>query len=191
MFIVKNDLPRKRALILFGSPHKNGNTARLLSTFCEACPLSVDWETWDCFAHPVHACDDCRYCYRHNGCAKSDLDELCRKLEEADILVVATPVYNLSYSAPLKTVIDRTQRYWAARFIRGEKPPIAHPKRAVLLTTAETDREGGKMVEFQLKPTLTVLNARLTASVHAVAGEGMEEGLQQAKEAAAVLNCKK
>ena len=47
------------------------------------------------------------------------------------------------------------------------------------------------MVECQLKPTLTVLNARLTASVHAVAGEGMEEGLQQAKEAAAVLNCKK
>lgn len=188
---MKNDLPRKRALILFGSPHKNGHTARLLSAFCGACPLSVDWETWDCFAHPVHACDDCRYCYRHNGCAKPDLDELYRKLEGADILVVVTPVYNLSYSAPLKIVMDRTQRYWAARFIRGEKPPIARPKQAVLLTTAETDHEGGKMVEFQLKPTLTVLNARLTASVHVVASEGMEEGLQQAKEAAAALNRKK
>ena len=119
------------------------------------------------------------------------MDELYHKLEEADILVVATPVYNLSYSAPLKTVIDRTQRYWAARFIRGEKPPIARPKQAVLLTTAEADREGGEMVERQLKPTLTVLNARLTVSVHVVAGEGMEQGLRQAKEAAAVLNCKK
>ena len=185
---MKNALPGKRALILFGSPHKRGNTAQVLAAFQEACSPLLEWEMWNCFSRPVQACDDCRYCYRHAGCAKSDLDEFYHELEEADILVVATPVYNLSYSAPLKTIIDRTQRYWAARFIRGEKPPVARPKQAVLLTTAEIDREGGGMVERQLKPTLTVLNAHLSASVHVVVGEGMKRGLQQAKEAAAVLN---
>ena len=36
---------------------------------------------------------------------------------------------------------------------------------------AEADENGGEMVERQLRPTLTVLNAVLAASVHALSGD--------------------
>lgn len=163
--------PDKRILLIDGSPHRNGYTSRLIRAFRGFCPPSGVWDVWRCYDYPVVPCDDCGYCHLHDGCSKPDLETFYRLLEAADILVIATPVHNLSYSSPLKTLLDRTQRYWAARFVRGKKPPIARHKQAVLLTMAEADENGGEMVERQLRPTLTVLNAVLAASVHALSGD--------------------
>lgn len=40
------------------------------------------------------------------------------KLEDADAVIVATPVYNLSFPAPMKALFDRFQRYYEAHFRR-------------------------------------------------------------------------
>lgn len=181
-------MPDKRALLLFGSPHKQGSTAKLTEAFRAACPPDYIWDIWYCFDHDVRPCDDCRYCHRHDGCAKPDLQLFYEQLEQSDLLVIATPVYNLSYSAPLKILLDRTQRYWAARFVRGIKPPIARSKKAVLLTVAEVDVDGGSMVERQLHPTLTILNAQLAASVHMMSGEPSIKWVECAKKAANQLS---
>ncbi len=176
-------MPDKRVLLLFGSPHKQGSTAKLAEAFRAACPPEYIWNIWYCFDHDVRPCDDCRYCHRHDGCAKPDLQSFYELLEQSDLLVIATPVYNLSYSAPLKTLLDRTQRYWAARFVRGIKPPIERPKKAVLLTMAEVDTDGGSMVERQLRPTLTILNAQLVTSMHMMRGEPSTKWVECAKKA--------
>lgn len=160
------DAGTKRVLLLFGSPHKRGSTAQVVQMLRDKCPTDWQWDVWYGYDHAIQPCDDCRYCYAKAGCSKRDLDEVYALLEQADILVIASPVYNLSFTTPLKALLDRTQRYWAARFVRGERPPISRPKRVVLLTTAEQDAHGGDMLERQLKPTLTILNAVLTASVH-------------------------
>jgi len=67
----------------------------------------------------------------------------------------------------LKAMLDRLQRYWSARFVRGVRPPIALPKKTVLLTTAGADRADGVCLEQQLAPTLTVLNSAPAVCVHA------------------------
>ncbi len=176
----------KQGLILFGSPHKTGTTAILVDELVKISPSDWTWDTWYGFDQPVLPCDDCGCCAHKAGCAKSDLDGVFARLEQADVLVFATPVYNLSFSTPLKALIDRTQRYWAARFVRGEKPPIAHPKKTVLLSVAEQDDHAGEMLSAQLKPTLTILNATFTAQLHCLRATPIEE-LRQGIEAVANL----
>lgn len=134
----------RRALLINGSPRADGPTARLLAALESSLPATVAVQRFDCFAQPVLPCNDCRACHIIDGCARPDLKEFYRALEDAALLVFASPVYNLSFPAPLKAVVDRTQRYWAARFVRNIRPPIVRPKRVVLLTAAGADDpEGG------------------------------------------------
>lgn len=158
-------------LIFFGSPHKEGATSRLLAAFLSARPADRLIRI-DCFVRQPAPCCDCGVCHTAFGCVRHDLDDVYAELSDADILVFATPVYNRSFSAPLKTLIDRLQPYWAARFCRGEKPPIARRKQAFLLTTGDSGREDGAFLEAQLRPTLTVLNATFGGAVHATGCRG-------------------
>ena len=100
------------------------------------------------------------------------MDDFYAALEEADLVVIATPVYHLSFPAPLKALIDRLQRYWSARFILGKRPPISKGKRLVLLTASGSGSpEGGPLLEKQLAPPLTVIHAVLAERVHAVGAD--------------------
>lgn len=185
----------RRVLLISGSPHPDGPTARLLDAFVRALQSASDEENFalvvsrfDCYKEQPLPCCDCRFCYTKDGCSLPDLRDFYAQLEAADILAFAAPVYNLSFPAPLKALIDRMQRYWSARFIRGKRPPIARAKRVILLTASGTDNPlGGDMLERQLKPVLTVLNARLVQSVHYTGvdtGRSIEPFLKQAQAAA-------
>jgi len=102
------------------------------------------------------------------------LEDWWAMLEPADLLVIATPVYNLSFPAPLKVLLDRTQVLWSTRFVRDVPAPLMKPKQAVLLTTAGSEGQGaGALLERQLRPILTLFPATLIGSVHA---EGMDNG---------------
>ena len=153
-------------LVLYGSPHTEGITARLLDA-CLAGVGEAAVTRFDAFALAAAPCDDCGACHKAPTCRHRDLDAFYEALEAANVLIVATPVYNRSFPAPLKAVIDRLQRYWAARFMRGQRPPIATPKKAVLLTAAGADRADGVYVQEQLIPVLTVLNSAPAIAVHA------------------------
>lgn len=154
-------------LIINGSPKKDGVTQQFINAFLEKIPSSFQTDVFDCYANSPLPCDDCRFCYHNNGCSKPDLNEFYAILEDADILVWATPVYNLSFPAPMKALIDRLQRYWASRFVRNMRPPINKVKRSVLLTCAGADDiSAGAFLEKQLSPVLTIINATLVQSVH-------------------------
>ena len=59
-------------------------------------------------------CRACYYC-RDNGGAcvlKDDMAEVLQKMIDADVIVLASPVYFYSIDAQLKAVIDRTLARW-------------------------------------------------------------------------------
>ena len=152
---------KNKRLILDGSPRQNGATAALL----EAVPSEA--VHFRCFDTPVLPCDDCRACRVPGRCAKRDMDALYEEIEQADTLVVATPLYNDSFPAPLKAVLDRCQVYWSRRFALGQRPPIARPKQVFLLTVGGAPNSNADNVKRSLLPLLTVLNGRLVGEVHA------------------------
>lgn len=156
----------KKILVLFGSPHRNGNTAEMLDSFSELFPGNCEIKFFSAFKMSIKPCIDCGYCKKYAGCIEHDSDDFMKSFEEADVFIVASPVYNFSFPAPVKNVLDRFQRYFNARFSRGEKPPIQKPKQAVLLMTCGSDeKEGFEISVYQLKRIFTVLNTELVSSV--------------------------
>lgn len=47
-----------------------------------------------------------------------------KKINESDIIVIATPIYFANVPSPLKALIDRLQVYWSKKYIRKDREKI-------------------------------------------------------------------
>ena len=105
----------KKVLILSGSPRKGGNSDLLCDEFMRGAQESGnEAEKIRVAAKKVAPCSACYYCGSHNGACvhKDDMAEILQKMIDADVLVLASPVYFYSIDAQLKAVIDRTVARW-------------------------------------------------------------------------------
>ncbi len=102
-----------KVLSILGSPIRNGNTATLLHMYekglVEGQP---DSEITEIFLqeNKIQGCSGCMSCDlgKIKHCAiKDDMTEIYDLFEEANILVLATPIYFFSMTAQLKAFIDR------------------------------------------------------------------------------------
>ncbi len=58
-------------------------------------------------------CRACYACFRTGECVlHDDMAKILKKMQEADVLVIATPVYFLTMNGMLKTAIDRFLPKW-------------------------------------------------------------------------------
>ena len=80
-------------------------------------------------------------------------------------IIIASPVYNMSFPAPMKAIIDRMQRYYSARFFLHKRPPIAKYRPVALLLSAGSKEEDGVLAAQQLKKIFTVTNCELLCQV--------------------------
>ena len=96
-------------LILSGSPRKGGNTELLAEAFAKGAAAHHHVEIVSVRDYKVNPCLGCNACFKTNGvCAqKDDMTILYEKMSQADMLVIASPVYFYGISAQLKAVIDR------------------------------------------------------------------------------------
>lgn len=151
-------------VVLFGSPHRTGNTAKVLSTFMSNRNGGSHVFSYYCYKENPLPCYDCGMCKIGDACANRDLDELMDELKNADYIVIATPLYNNSFPSPLKAVIDRLQRFYNAKFFRKEKEKLKSKTVALIVTCGSCidDKDELKcMLEKQLSWGLTLLNAKL------------------------------
>ena len=98
-----------KVLMLNGSPKAKGNTAIALQemekVFAEE---GIEVVTVQVGNQDVRGCIACGSCYKTDKCVFDDVvNELAPIFEEADGLVVATPVYYASPNATLLSVLDR------------------------------------------------------------------------------------
>ena len=105
---------QKTVLILSGSPRKNGNSDLLCDAFLKGAKEaghSVEKirvaEKKIGYCRACYACDDTGVC-----AIKDDMAEILQKMIDADVLVLASPVYFYSVDAQLKTLLDRTVARW-------------------------------------------------------------------------------
>lgn len=105
----------KNVLILSGSPRKGGNSDLLCDEFMRgALESGHKVEKIRAAEKKIGYCRACYYCRDHGGkCSvKDDMAEVLQKIIDADVIVLASPVYFYSIDAQLKTVIDRTVARW-------------------------------------------------------------------------------
>ena len=105
----------KNVLILSGSPRKGGNSDLLCDAFQRGAEESGHTVIKVRVAEKkIAPCRGCYFCSEHDGeCVmQDDMAELLQAIIDADVLVLASPVYFYSVAAQLKAVIDRTVARW-------------------------------------------------------------------------------
>ena len=105
----------KKVLILSGSPRKGGNSDLLCDEFLRGAQESGNQvEKVFLRSKKVAPCNACYYCKNSGGkCAiPDDMAETLDKMQAADVIVMASPVYFYSIGAQMKAVIDRSVARW-------------------------------------------------------------------------------
>ena len=98
-----------KVLMLNGSPRAKGTSALALAEMEKVFATEgIEVETVQVGNQAVRGCIACNGCARKGACVFDDVvNELAPKFEEADGLVVASPVYFGSANATLVAVLDR------------------------------------------------------------------------------------
>ena len=125
---------------LQGSPRVKGNTSILLSTFLtEAERLGARTEYLDVAKKNISPCLECEVCEQTGFCPiDDDMQEVYPLLRQADIIVMATPIFFYGVTAQLKALIDRSQALWSRRYVLGLTDPGRKWRRGFLLAVGAT-----------------------------------------------------
>lgn len=115
-----------KILVWNGSPRKNGNTARLISAFAEGAGDAGHEVTVEQVAgRNIRGCLACEYCHdkQPGKCVQQDdMQELYRRLKEADMLVLASPIYYYTMTGQMISALNRT--YALGRLTRIKKTAL-------------------------------------------------------------------
>lgn len=98
-----------KVLLINGSPRPNGNTALALKNMAEVFEAQgVEAEILNIGSNAIRGCIACNSCKKAGKCVFDDaVNEAAPKFQEADGLVVASPVYYASANATLIAFLDR------------------------------------------------------------------------------------
>jgi multimeric flavodoxin WrbA len=124
----------KKILILSASPRKGGNSDTLCDEFMRGAKDAGNTvEKIALHEKRIGYCTGCGVCNRTHQCVqKDDMAEVLEKMVEADVIVMATPVYFYAMNGQMKTLIDRTvPRY----------TEIANKDFYFIVTAADTDKK--------------------------------------------------
>ncbi|MGB2688035.1 MAG: NAD(P)H-dependent oxidoreductase [Desulfobacterales bacterium] len=125
-----------------GSPRKKGNTNYLLSAFMdEAETLGAQTRIIEVAKKNIVPCIGCGYCEKKGYCITKDDDmtnEIYPLLREADVVVLAAPIYFYNVPSQLKAPIDRTQTLWSRKYKLNLTDPARHYRRGFLLAQGAT-----------------------------------------------------
>lgn len=141
-----------KIVVLNGSPRPKGNTAALIAAFREGAESRGHEVTvLPVGTMKIGGCKGCEYCHTKGGGAcvqKDDMAEVYPALAEAELLVLASPVYYFGLSGQLQSVISRFYAVMAP----------AAKKFALLLTSGSPDVYGA--IEAQYRGILNFIQAQ-------------------------------
>lgn len=98
-----------KIIILEGSPNRKGSSNMLAEQFAKgAKEAGHTIEVIDAAHGDIHPCTGCIHCGYEGPCIqKDDMEEIRKKILEADMMVFVTPLYYYGMSAQLKILVDR------------------------------------------------------------------------------------
>ena len=131
-------------LVLNGSPRMNGNTAAMVAAFAEGASENGHIVTVvPVCQKKIAGCLACEYCHtKGNGkCVqKDDMQEVYSILEEAEMIVLASPIYYHSFTGQLQCAINR---------IYALDKPKNMKKAALILSSGDDKVYDGAIYEYQ------------------------------------------
>ncbi len=104
----------------------------------------------------ITPCQHCDACLKKGKCRiDDDMQMVYRELEQADRVVIASPIHFMTVSAQTKAMIDRCQALWARKYIL-KVPPLGtsqREKKGLFVSV------GGRNVANLFEPALVTVRA--------------------------------
>lgn len=103
----------KKILVLMGSPKKDGNTAALVEWVAEGAKkkgAETEIVNTAYLKYRTNGCISCRACQaseKYECAINDDAKPVLSRMTDADVIVMATPLYFFGPSAQLKLIFDR------------------------------------------------------------------------------------
>ncbi len=132
--------------VITSSAHKVGTSAKMADEFIKgAQEAGHEIYRFDAAFKNIHPCIGCGKCQTGNdGCVfKDDMQELNPHLLEADVIVLASPIYFFDLNGQMKVTIDR----WFA----NNMALYNMNKKFVLLTTMTDEKEAAQGANMTFK----------------------------------------
>ncbi|RLC68432.1 MAG: hypothetical protein DRH97_03120 [Chloroflexi bacterium] len=170
----------KKVLVALGSPRREANSTILAQRAADgARDAGADVELLDLPKMDIKACDGCDACHGRSskGCIiRDDMQALYPKLRQADIIIMASPVYWFTFTAQIKLFMDRWYGLWGAEGEPFEGVPFRDKRVGVILTGEGRDpfESGGINAIRTLQDTFTYLGSPPIRVVYGSAGKAGE-----------------
>jgi multimeric flavodoxin WrbA/protein-tyrosine-phosphatase len=126
---------------LQGSPRKKGNTNFLLSTFLQAAEQKGAATRIISVAESnILPCKEYVVCEKKGTCPIDDdmAGEIYGLLRQAEVVVLASPIFFYNMTSQLKALVDRCQVFWARKYRLKLSDPLKATRRGYLLSVAAT-----------------------------------------------------
>lgn len=163
-----------KVLVINGSPHETGCTARALEEVIKTLNAEgIETELLQIGKKDVPGCRACGFCMRTGKCVINDIvNEAALKFEEADGLIIGSPVY---YSSPNGTALSFMDRLFYS---------AGYPKHMKVGAAVVSARRGGNTATFDaLNKYFTISGMPVVSStywnqVHGFKAEDVEKDLE-------------
>lgn len=98
-----------KVVLLNGSPHVSGTTYTALKEVANSLNANgIQTEIINVGNQEVSGCTVCCYCIKNGKCIKDDIvNVIIDKINQADGIIVGSPVYFASLNGTLKSILDR------------------------------------------------------------------------------------
>lgn len=144
---IKND----NVILITSSPRKESKSTFAGKLFTES--LFKKYELIDINKYNIKPCSGCDGCKNKFKCIiRDDAGYIIKKIEKADIMIVASPVYFTGAPSQLKAFIDRNQVQWYKNKNRKEKNKIG----IIILTADIKTNKNFRAAESEIKSFFAV-----------------------------------
>ena len=120
-----------KVLGIAGSARRGGNTDRLLAEVMKgAASRGAEVKTIILKGLDLETCRHCDGCIKTGRCViKDDMQMVYEELEQADRIVLASPIQFMAVTAHMKAMVDRCQALWARKYLLKIPPLGSEPGR--------------------------------------------------------------
>ena len=156
-----------KVLGIAGSPRRGGNTdLQLAEVMRGAASSGARVKTIILDELTIAPCQHCDGCLKAGRCkVEDDMQMVYRELEDADRIVLASPIHFMGVTAQMKAMIDRCQALWVKKYIL-KLPPLGSKERKGLFISV-----GGRKVANLFEPALATVRALFNTLNITYAGE--------------------
>ncbi len=99
----------KKIVIINGSIHNDGNTSIMIHRLIESLNVTYEKEIINLSQYSINSCRACWGCGGKKNCIYNDdhFQNIFEKLKQADVIILATPVYSANMSGRMQMFLER------------------------------------------------------------------------------------